>query len=151
MSGAAQTFGILAVDDNEDDIVIIRRTFARARLANKVNYVRSGEEALAYLRHTGAYAETQPPCPGLILLDIAMPRMSGFQVLEQLKADPRLKKIPVVMLTTSDREEDIVRSYEGGACSYITKPVGFEAFAKVIEHFELYWTLVSKVPGSGGA
>lgn len=149
LGAEARSFEILVVDDNEDDIVIIRRTFTKARLTNKVAYARSGEEALAYLRHSGQYAAAPPPLPGLILLDIAMPRMDGFAVLAQLKADPALKKLPVVMLTTSSREEDIVRSYEGGACSYITKPVGFDAFARVIEQFELYWTLVAKVPGTG--
>ncbi|MCK5423595.1 MAG: response regulator, partial [Deltaproteobacteria bacterium] len=82
----------------------------------------------------------------LILLDISMPGMNGFDVLEQLKADPDLKKIPVVMLTTSSEEEDIVRSYEHGACSYITKPVNKDEFFKVLERLNIYWTMVVKIP-----
>src|SRR5580700_5310890 len=82
----------------------------------------------------------------IIMLDINMPKKNGFQVLEELKKDPRFDYIPVVMLTTSEREEDIVKSYKEGACSYITKPVSFNNFSKVIEQFSLYWGLIAKIP-----
>lgn len=145
--GEVKPINILLVEDNEDDIVIIRRAFfKKGKLTNGLYIVRNGEEALDFINHRGKYAEEKPPTPGLILLDISMPRMNGFEVLKKLKADPEHKKIPVIMLTTSDREEDIIKSYESGACSYITKPANFNDFVKAIERFEIYWTLVSKIP-----
>lgn len=135
---------LLLVEDNEDDIVLIEEAFAEAKLMNVIYKVRDGEEALAYLRREGQYQHVQRP--GLVLLDINMPKKNGFEVLQALKADPLLQSLPVVMLTTSDREEDIARSYTDGACSYIRKPMTLERFAKVVKDFELYWTLVSRVP-----
>lgn len=135
---------ILLVEDNEDDIVLIKDAFSEAKFMALINGVSDGEEALAYLRREPPYQ--QAVRPGLILLDINMPKMNGFEVLEALKKDADLKSIPVVMLTTSKREEDVVRSYGGGAASYITKPFDFADFVKIVREFELYWTLVSKVP-----
>lgn len=137
---------ILLVDDSEDDIIIIKRVFKKIHLENCLYVVRSGEEAMDFISHQGKYAEGKPPTPGLILLDISMPGMSGFDVLEKIKTDPKYRIIPIIMLTTSNREQDIVKSYKNGACSYITKPVEFIQFVEVIQCFELYWTLVSKVP-----
>ncbi|HXF92327.1 MAG TPA: response regulator [Nitrospiraceae bacterium] len=139
---------ILLVEDNEDDIVLTQEAFTEAKLMNVINTVRDGEEALAYLRREGKYKVAR--LPGLILLDINMPKKNGFEVLETMKADPSLRSLPVVMLTTSDREEDIVRSYADGACSYIRKPVDLDRFIDVVKQFELYWTLVSKIPSSAG-
>lgn len=144
----SQAVEILLVEDNEDDIVIIQEAFAEARLVNVIKTVRDGEEALAYLRHQGKHKKAS--MPALILLDINMPKKNGFEVLKEMKADPQLRSLPVVMLTTSDREEDIVRSYANGACSYVRKPVDFDQFAKVVEQFELYWTLVSQIPSQKG-
>lgn len=137
---------ILLVDDNDDDVVLLRESFKDSRFVNILNVVHDGEEALAYLRHEGAYASA--PTPGLVLLDINMPRRNGFEVLEAMKADPQLKQIPVVMLTTSTRDEDVARSYDRGACSYVSKPVSFEKLKEVVKQFTLYWTLVSVVPQS---
>lgn len=145
MTAEIKAIDILLIDDNEDDILIIRRTFKKVRTTNDLHIVKSGEEALDYLHHQGKYAEKKPAMPGLILLDISMPGMSGFDVLEKLKADPKLKMIPVIMLTTSNQEEDVIRSYEGGACSYITKPVNKDEFFKAIERLNIYWTMVSRV------
>jgi CheY-like chemotaxis protein len=139
-----KTVEILLVEDNEDDVVIIQEAFAVARLVNVINTVQDGEEALAYLRQQGRYKVAS--MPGLILLDINMPKKNGFEVLDEMKADPKLRCLPVVMLTTSEREEDIARSYATGACSYIRKPVDLDQLAKVVEQFELYWTLVSRIP-----
>lgn len=139
---------ILLVEDNEDDIVIIQEAFAEAKLVNVINTVRDGEDALAYLRREGGYTRSRRP--GLILLDINMPKKNGFEVLEALKSDSTLCSIPVIMLTTSDRDEDIIRSYGNGACSYIRKPVDLHEFTEVVKHFELYWTLVSHIPRSNG-
>ena len=135
---------ILLVEDNEDDIILIEEAFAGARMMNVINNVRDGEAALAYLRREGPYKNAVRP--GLILLDINMPKMNGFEVLEAIKANPQLQPLPVIILTTSEREEDVVRSYVYGACSYIRKPVSLEQFIDVVKQFEVYWTLVSRVP-----
>lgn len=135
---------LLVVEDNDDDVLLIQEAFANAKMLNVIRTVADGEEALAYLRREGPYQRTTRP--GLVFLDINMPKKNGFEVLKALKADPDLRSLPVVILTTSDREEDIVRSYADGACSYIRKPVRLERFLEVIAQFELYWTVVSRLP-----
>jgi CheY-like chemotaxis protein len=139
-----QPIEILLVDDNDDDIVLLEESFRDSRFLSLMQIVHDGDEALAYLRREGKYATAKPP--GLVLLDINMPKMNGFDVLQVMKADPVLRTIPVVMLTTSTRDEDIARSYEGGACSFVSKPVSFEKLKEVVKQFTLYWTLVSVVP-----
>ena len=134
---------ILLVEDNEDDIILVEEAFAGARMMNVINNVRDGEAALAYLRQEGPYKNAVRP--GLILLDINMPKKNGFEVVEAIKANPQLQPLPVIILTTSEREEDVVRSYVYGACSYIRKPVSLERFIDVVKQFEVYWTLVSRV------
>jgi CheY-like chemotaxis protein len=136
---------ILLVEDNEDDIVLEQEALADAKLINLLCVVRDGEQAMAYLCRHGKYQNAQ--APGLILLDINMPKKNGFEVLNEIKADPALVHIPVVMLTTSDNEADIVKSYAKGACSYITKPMDFDKFRDVVKQFALYWALVATVPG----
>jgi two-component system, response regulator len=140
----SQPVEILLVEDNEDDVVIIQEAFAESRLVNVLNTVSDGEEALAYLRREGQYKVV--PQPGLILLDINMPKKNGFEVMQAMKADPRLRTLPVIMLTMSDRDEDVIRSYANGACSYIRKPVDLDQFHTVIKQFELYWTMISRIP-----
>ena len=135
---------ILLVEDSEDDIVLEQEALAEAKLVNVMSVVRDGEEAMAFLRRQGKYHSA--PMPGLILLDINMPKKNGFEVLNELKADPALMHIPVVMLTTSDNEADIVKSYAKGACSYITKPMDFDKLRGVIRQFSLYWALVARIP-----
>ena len=135
---------ILLVEDSEDDIVLEQEALAEAKLVNVMSVVRDGEEAMAFLRRQGKYHSAQ--MPGLILLDINMPKKNGFEVLNDLKADPALMHIPVVMLTTSDNEADIVKSYAKGACSYITKPMDFDKFRDVMKQFALYWALVTRIP-----
>jgi len=139
-----QQVEILLVEDNEDDIVIIQEVFADMKLATIVNTVRDGEEALTYLRRKGKYKVAR--MPDIVLLDINMPKKNGFEVLEEMKKDPRLQSLPVIMLTTSHREEDVVRSYEKGACSYIHKLVILDQFKQLIKQFEHYWTGISRVP-----
>jgi CheY-like chemotaxis protein len=136
---------ILVVEDNDDDIVLIQGAFSKAKVINRVVFVRDGEEAMAYLRKQGAYATARTP--GMVLSDINMPKKNGFEMLADIKADPRLSALPVIMLTVSDGEENIVRSFEQGACSYIRKPVSLTRFIAVVKQFELYWSLVSRVPG----
>lgn len=137
-------FDILIAEDNEDDILLIREAFETVNMANRITVVRDGEEALAYLRGEGVFSRF--PLPGMVLLDINMPKKTGLEVLTEIKSDPRFRPLPIVILTVSEREEDILRSFEQGACSYIRKPVTFTRFLAVVKEFELYWTLVSKVP-----
>ena len=132
---------ILLVDDNEDDIVLMQESFQESKLINVLCIVRDGVEALAYLRHEGPYAHSSRP--GLVLLDINMPKKNGFEVLQAMKADPHLRAIPVIMLTTSQRDEDIVNSYTNGACSYLAKPVNFAKLKDVVQQFSLYWSIVA--------
>lgn len=135
---------ILLVDDNDDDVVLLTESFKDARFLNLMQVVHDGREALAYLRREDPYQTARTP--GLILLDINMPKMNGFELLKVIKADPQLRMIPVVMLTTSTRDEDIARSYDGGACSFVAKPVNLDKLKEVVKQFALYWTLVSIVP-----
>lgn len=139
-----QPMEILLVEDNEDDIVLEREALAEAKLINLMSVVRDGVEAMAFLRREGQYQNAQ--VPGLILLDINMPRKNGFEVLNEIKTDPALMQIPVVMLTTSDNEADVVKSYSKGACSYITKPMDFDKFREVVKQFAIYWALVARIP-----
>ena len=139
-----QPIEILLVDDNDDDVVLLEESFKDSRFLNLLQVVHDGREAVAYLRREGKYKSARPP--GLVLLDINMPKMNGFEVLQIMKSDPYLRTIPVVMLTTSTRNEDVARSYDGGACSFVSKPVNLEKLKEVIKQFALYWTLVSVVP-----
>ena len=141
-----QPVKILLVEDNEDDVVMTLEAFREAKMTNVCQVVRDGEEALAFLRGEREFKSEE--MPNLILMDINMPRKNGFETLQEIKADPALKHIPVVMLTTSEREVDVLRSFSEGACSYITKPVGFEEFIEVARQFSLYWTLVTRVPSN---
>lgn len=132
---------ILLVEDNEDDIIMMRESFGDDGLARVTAIARDGEEALASLRSGGKL-------PSVVLLDINMPRMNGFEVLEELKRDPALCHIPVVMLTTSRREEDVVRSYKNGASSYITKPSDFDGLEALARDFTAYWSSLVTLPAS---
>jgi CheY-like chemotaxis protein len=140
----AQPIEILLVDDNDDDVLLLEESLRDSKFVNLLQVVRDGEEALNYLRRQGPFANAT--LPGLVLLDINMPKVNGFEVLSAMKEDPVLRTIPVVMLTTSTRDEDIVRSYSGGACSFVSKPVSFEKLKEVIKQFALYWSLVAVVP-----
>jgi len=116
-------------------------------IINDIHVVKDGQEALDFAYHRGKYQDTERyPRPGLILLDIHLPKVDGLEVLETLKKDPDLKSIPIIMLTTSSRDEEIVKSYAGGANSYVTKPVDFEEFVKKIKYMKLYWTIVNSLP-----
>ena len=139
-----QEFSLLLVEDNEDDIVLAREALQEARLINRIEVVRDGEAALAFMRQKGAYTNSQPV--GLILCDINMPRKNGFEVLQEMKKDPSLSHVPVVMLTVSEREEDVLKAYSYGACSYIRKPVTFSKFAETMKQFAIYWALVATLP-----
>lgn len=137
-------FDILIAEDNEDDILLIQEAFSESHLIDRIAVVRDGEEALAYLRGEARFRQTS--LPGLLLLDINMPKKNGLEVLAEIKADRRFRPLPVIMLTVSERDEDILRSFEQGACSYIRKPVTLTSFIAVVKEFERYWSFVSKIP-----
>jgi CheY-like chemotaxis protein len=135
---------IVMADDDEDDRAATRDGLERNRLANDFRTVNDGEELMLFLRREGKYVGA--PRPGLILLDLNMPRKSGHEALREIKHDPDLRSIPVVVLTTSSHEEDILRSYDSGANSYITKPVTFEALVAVLGALGQYWVQVVELP-----
>jgi CheY-like chemotaxis protein len=132
------------VEDNPDDVELTVEALKDARVANHLTVVQDGEEALSYLRCRGKYA--QAVRPDLILLDLNMPRKNGRDVLRDIKNDPKLKRIPVVILTTSQAEEDILHTYDLHANCYITKPVDFNQFLKVVRSIEDFWLTVVKLP-----
>lgn len=135
---------ILLVEDNPDHVELTVKALQDNNVLNEVHVVTNGEEALDFLCQRGAYADARRP--GLILLDIKLPRVNGIEVLRRIKTDPELKSIPVVMLTTSAGEREMVESYNYGANSYIVKPVDFEQFVKVIRDLKLYWTVINSLP-----
>lgn len=147
MSTHCGAITILVADDDQEDCMLIRDAWHENRIANHLHFVSDGEELLDYLRHQGDYTDpATAPRPGLILLDLNMPRMDGREALAQLKTDPDLRQIPVVILTTSQAEEDIFRSYDLGVNSYITKPVTFAALVEVIKTLGLYWFRIVELP-----
>ena len=135
---------ILLIEDNPDHAELIIKALRNNNVLNEVHVVTSGEEAMDFLHQRGAYANAARP--GLILLDIKLPGMDGIEFLRRVKADPKLKPIPVVVLTTSAGEKEIVDSYRCGANSYIVKPVDFAQFVKVIKELKLYWMVVNSLP-----
>jgi len=138
---------ILVADDDPDDRMMIEEAFEENRVANAVEFVEDGEELMAYLRREGDYARLAgKPYPGIILLDLNMPRKDGREALRELKADPDLCRIPVVVLTTSQAEEDIVRTYGLGVSSFVTKPVSFEGLVEAIKVICQYWIQIVALP-----
>lgn len=138
---------ILLVEDNEDHIELTLRALKNNNVMNEIYVVKDGQEALDFVYHQGKHEDTAKyPRPGLILLDIHLPKVNGFEVLETLKKDPDVKSIPIIMLTTSSMDEEIAKSYAGGANSYVTKPVDFGEFMKKIKNLKLYWTIINSLP-----
>ncbi|MFH1951151.1 MAG: response regulator [Pseudomonadota bacterium] len=138
---------ILLVEDDPDHAELTIRALKDNNVLNEVYVVKDGQEALDFVYHRGSYTDRKRyPRPGLILLDIRLPKMDGLEVLKELKADPQLKSIPVVMLTTSERDEEIAESYGAGANSYVVKPVEFEEFTKKVKELNLYWTITNTLP-----
>ena len=135
---------ILLVEDNPDHAVLIKRVLEDYNVSQRVYIVEDGEEALDFIYHKGEYSSIHDiPRPGLVLLDLKLPKMDGFKVLRQLKSDPDYRSIPVVILTTSSRDEEIAKGYAEGANSYVTKPVNFDEFTDKVRSIGLYWSLVS--------
>jgi hypothetical protein len=141
---------ILLVEDNPMDVELTIRAFKRSKMQNPIQIVRDGQEALDYVHRRGAFADPETsPVPGLILLDIRLPRVDGLEVLRALKSHPVYHPVPVVMLTTSRDDNDVAKSYDLGANSYIVKPVDFDKFLEVIGRIELYWILTNIQPPRG--
>ena len=144
MERAVQPIIILIAEDDADDRVLTKEAFEESRLLNEVHFVEDGEELLNYLERNDPYADA--PRPNLILLDLNMPKKDGREALKEIKSNPDFRRIPVVVMTTSKAEEDIFRSYDGGASSYITKPVTFEGLVDVIKTLGKYWVEVVELP-----
>lgn len=138
---------ILMADDDADDRLLAKEALEESRLRNEIYFVEDGEELMEYLNRRGKYAAPgKAPRPGLILLDLNMPRKDGREALREIKADPDLRRIPVVIMTTSKAEEDIFRSYDLGANSFITKPVTFERLVEMMKVLGQYWIEFVELP-----
>ncbi len=135
---------ILMADDDADDRILTREAMEESRVLNDLRFVEDGEELMDYLKRRGKY--TDAPRPGLILLDLNMPRKDGREALKEIKADPELRRIPVVVMTTSKAEEDIYRSYDLGASSFITKPVTFDRLVELMKALGRYWVEFVELP-----
>lgn len=136
---------MLLVEDNPDDVELTRRALQKNNLTNELVVVQDGVDALAYLREA-ARGENGRQLPTVILLDLKLPRMDGLELLRQIRADERLKRLPVVVLTSSKEQQDIMASYDLGANSYIRKPVDFERFTEAVRQLGLYWLLLNEPP-----
>jgi two-component system response regulator len=138
---------ILLVEDNPDDEALTMRALKQSKLANEIVITRDGTEALEFMFGTGKFeGRDVSHTPAVVLLDLKLPKLSGLEVLERLRADPRTKLVPVVVLTSSSEDEDMLRSYQLGANSYVRKPVVFGKFADAVSQLGLYWVLLNQLP-----
>lgn len=142
---------ILLVEDDPYDVELTLSALAESHLTNEIIVVRDGEKALDYLYRRGDYGSRPASNPAVIMLDLKLPKVDGLEVLKQIKTDPNLKKVPVVMLTSSREEQDLLRSYDSGTNAYVVKPVGFHAFVEAVRELGLFWTVINQPPpGSVG-
>jgi two-component system response regulator len=142
---------ILLIEDNESDEVLTVRALEKAKVANEIQVVRDGEEALAYLFGTGVHAGRDlTQLPTVVLLDLNLPKIGGLDVLRRIRADERTRRLPVVVLTSSGEEKDIVQSYDLGANAYVRKPVDFNEFAQAAKTLGLFWLLINEAPPKRG-
>ena len=149
MKEKSKAIVVLIADDDPEDRMLIEDAFEESRLVNTLAFVEDGEELLDYLcRRNGFSDPIASPWPGLILLDLNMPRMDGREALKEIKSDPGLRQIPIVVMTTSQADEDIVRSYDLGVNSFITKPVSFEGLVDVVKALGRYWFQIVELPRS---
>lgn len=140
---------ILLAEDDPNDVLLIQRAFAKAGLKDVVKIVRDGDQAIDYLSGRGPYADREKyPLPYLLLLDLKMPGTDGFEVLQWLRGEPDLRRLLVVVLTSSNLQADVDRAYELGANSYLVKPVEFDEMVNLIQRFEAYWTEINRTPTS---
>lgn len=146
MTTKKEALTILIADDDQDDCLLVREAFGEALIKNDLRFVHDGKELLDYLYRQGPFQTEEAPRPGLILLDLNMPRVDGRQALGRIKTDPKLKSIPIVVLTTSRVDQDILKSYNLGANSYISKPVTFEGLIQVMKELKRYWLEIVELP-----
>ena len=147
MKDVAEPITILLADDDPDDRQLTKEAFAECHLVNQVHFVEDGEQLMDYLLRRGNYASmAKAPLPGLILLDLNMPRKDGREALKEIKAHPDLRRIPIVVLTTSKAEEDILRTYDLGVNSYVTKPVTFQSLVDTVKVLGKYWFEIVELP-----
>ena len=143
------TSRMLLVEDNEDDIELTLRALKKNNLENDLVVCRDGEDAIAYLFRTGKHAHREPELPEVVLLDLKLPGISGLDVLRKIRADDRLKTLPVVILTSSSEDRDMVESYKLGANSYVQKPIDFSEFLEATRQLGMYWLVLNRRPGPG--
>ena len=142
---------ILLAEDDPNDVLLIQRAFQRNQVANPVQVVRDGEEALAYLSGQAPFADRERhPLPVLMLMDLKMPRKSGLEVLEWVRQQPGLKRLPIIVLTSSNQSPDINRAYELGANSYLVKPAGFDSLLDLVKNLDMYWLILNEKPEMDG-
>lgn len=140
---------ILVADDDEEDRMLIQDAMEESKLLNPLHFVVDGQEVMDYLLRKGKFVDAEKnPLPGLILLDLNMPKMDGRQVLKEIKSNPELRAIPIIVLTTSKAEEDILRTYDLGVNSYITKPVTFDGLVDIVKNLGKYWFEIVSIPFS---
>ena len=149
LSNLAHPITILLADDDEEDRMLTSEALNESRVVNDLKFVEDGEDLLDYLYRRGKYDADSAPRPGLILLDLNMPRKDGREALKEIKADPDLRRIPIVVLTTSKAEEDIYRTYDLGANSFIAKPVKFESLVALMKEIKRYWIEIVELPLNG--
>lgn len=140
---------ILLVEDNPRDLELTLAALAKCQLANEIVIARDGAEALDYLYRRGPHAERPPLDPAVVLLDLKLPKIDGLEVLEKVKQDPQQRQVPVVMLTSSREERDLVRSYELGVNAFVVKPVDFNAFFEAIQDLGMFWAILNEPPPGG--
>jgi len=142
---------ILLAEDDPNDVLLIQRAFQRNHVANPVQVVRDGEEALAYLSGQAPFADRERhPLPVLMLMDLKMPRKSGLEVLAWVRQQPGLKRLPIIVLTSSNQSPDINRAYELGANSYLVKPAGFDSLLDLVKNLDMYWLILNEKPELDG-
>ncbi len=144
----SDTIDILLVEDNPADVLLAREALEESKLLCNLHVVNDGEAAMAFLRQEGDYKAM--PRPDLVLLDLNLPRKDGREVLQEIKADERIRSIPVVVLTMSQADEDTMKTYQAGANCFITKPIEFDQFIKVVRSIEEFWFTIVKLPQKGG-
>jgi CheY-like chemotaxis protein len=137
---------ILLAEDNPKDVDLTTRALAKSNLANRLVVAHDGVEALEYLHGEGAFAGREPEDPAVVLLDIKMPRKDGLEVLREIRADPALKRLPVVILTSSREQQDLIAGYDLGANAYVVKPVDFDDFIRAVRELGVFWALINERP-----
>lgn len=142
---------ILLAEDDPNDVLLIQRAFQRTQVANPLQVVHDGEEAVAYLSGQGPFADRERhPMPVLMLMDLKMPRKSGLEVLEWVRQQPGLRRLPIIVLTSSNQSPDINRAYELGANSYLVKPAGFDSLLELVKNLDMYWLILNEKPELDG-